>query len=119
MGKAVFGESVGVYLNTAEVNALREKGYYDFDFFNINGTLRISVTNREIPPRNGCESEIDVRRYPEQISPYEYKGKQLWVFRISKTKFEKFIGSALDDDGTRCLMSRCKYDRIHIGYFSD
>ena len=113
---AVFSQGPTVNLSEREMNLLKARGYGDFYFTNINGILRISLVDKKNFHGKMCEPGINVRRYPENISPYDYKGKQLWVIRISKEKFKEFLHSE-SENGIKSLDSRCKYDRIHIGYF--
>ena len=116
---AVFSHGPTINLNEREMNLLKARGYGDFYFADINGILRISIVNifgRKNLQGKMCEPGVNVRRYPENISSYDYKGKQLWVIRLSKQKFEEFLHSE-SENGIKNLDSRCKYDRIHIGYF--
>ena len=120
MKKAFFSQGPGVTLTSADVEILNEKGHVDFGFNNINGILRVSLVRGEIPPRDMCERGVSVRRYPESISPYEYKGVQLWVIKISKQRLDDLIASAKRDTaGYDTFMSRCKYDRISLGYLHE
>src|SRR3989344_4927156 len=113
--KAIFSQGPNATLLDEDVKFLRENGYKDFDFENINGRLRISVVDNKSPHGKMCELGINARRHPENISPYNYEGKQLWVIRLSREKMERFINSE-DSDG-KGIDTRCKYDRIHIGYW--
>jgi hypothetical protein len=118
MKKAFFSQGPGVTLNRKDVKTLRERGCCDFDFRDINGTLRVSVCENEIPPMNMCEKGIYVRRYPEKISPYDYKGRQLWIIQLSKSRIEKLISDAKTNfDKHETIISRCKYDRMSVSYF--
>ena len=113
--KAFFSQGPNLTLVEEDVKKLREQGYADFDFLNINGILRISVVDGTIPPRHFCDGGINIRRYPEGISPHDYKGRQFWVARISRERFETLINS--ESDGERQdIVSRCKYDRFLLGY---
>ena len=119
MQKAMFSQGPNVTLLDRDVKTLNERGYCDFDFGDINGTLRIIIHDGEIPPRNMCERGIDVRRFPEDISPYDYKGKQLWIVKLSKERLSELVSlgpSVSDGHGFGTLMSRCKYDRMSVSY---
>ena len=113
--KAIFSQGPNITLCNEEIKVLKERGYHDFDFANINGVLRLRIVDKNIPSRHMCESGVNARRYPEKISPYDYKGRQLWVIRISKRKFEESLNT-LNSDGIG-ITSRCKYDRMNINYF--
>ena len=118
MNKAYLSEGPNVSLNRAEMKILREKKYIDFDFSNINGVLRITVTNQEVQGKMS-EQGIHVRRYPQGISPYEYEGKQLWVIRLSKKKLDELVTESNEDRYRYgCIDSRCLYDRMSVGYYS-
>ncbi|MBI2043542.1 hypothetical protein HYT25_04085 [Candidatus Pacearchaeota archaeon] len=113
--RAFFSNGPNISLLERDVKFIRENGYSDFDFSNINGVLRISVVDRKISVGHSCEPGINIRRYPENISPYDYRGKQFWVIRLSKDIFEKLVNGRFDynDDA---IDSRCKYDRLCIEY---
>ena len=118
--KASFCQGPQVVLQKKEIEQIKEKGHVDFDFYNIKGVLRVSITDRTKSQLQGlmCEPGINVRRYPEGICPYDYEGNQLWVVRLSRDKFQEFLDSEPDFSGMRHMMSRCKYDRMYLGYFS-
>ena len=113
--KAFFSNGPNISLLERDVKFIQENGYSDSDFSNINGVLRISLVDKEISVGRGCEPGINIRRYPDIISPYDYKGKQLWVIRLSKDIFKKLVNGGFDynDDA---IDSRCKYDRLSIEY---
>jgi len=106
-------------LQEKDVQDIQKDGHKNFDFADINGILRISIADRTKRQLQGimCEPGIDVRRYPEGICPYDYMGKQLWVIRLSRDKFQEFLNSE-SESNMRHMMSRCKYDRMYLGYFS-
>ncbi len=54
---------------------LNKNNSTDFNFRNINGLLKLSLVDKEIRSRNMCEPGINVQKYPEKISPYDYLGK--------------------------------------------
>ena len=115
--KTIFSQGPCVTLRDEEIRVLKETGYHDFDFDNINGVLRISIVDKKISSRRLCEPGTNVRRYPEKISPYDYKGKQLWVIRLSRERFEESL-NAPNSDGMG-ITGRCKYDRFNINYFQN
>ena len=108
-------------LQKKDVQDIRKNGYKNFNFCDINGILRISLVDKVKNQLQGdmCEPGINVRRYLEGIGPYEYEGRQLWVIRLSKDKFQELLEPRPDLNSDGHIMSRCKYDRMYIGYFPD
>jgi len=111
-------------LNSEDVKILRENK--SIEIINKNLTARISLTEHDpnliIFPNGGisshdmeCNDGIRIRRYPEHVFPYDFKGKQYYILRIQKDLFNKLVEKSENSvDNMSYLHPRCKYDRFFL-----
>jgi len=118
--------AVGPYfiLFPKDVEQIYQKRFIDIRNENLNA--RISLVEYDpncIINRNGtfsvrdifCQEDVRLRRYPEDISPLEFKGDQFYVLRVKRSLFDKLVEHSKDSSDRRGFIHpRCKYDRFTL-----
>jgi len=116
-------------LNMVDVENLRKSRFLDIVEDNL--VARISLVEHDpnkIKFPNGGISLRDIsgykgfrlKRYPENICPYTYKGKQYYILRIQKTAFEDLVKMGKNSDGIGFIHPRCdRYDRFALCIFTN
>jgi hypothetical protein len=123
------GDGPNFSLIVRDVENLRENGSLDI----TNGQLSARVSLVDYDPNaktfpNGyvgqydmeCGSGIRMRRFPERISPYDYKSRQRYILRIQREFFEEIVEAGkIEEDKTGFIHPRCKYDRFALLIHTD